>query len=177
MVQEQGAFTALLEASGARVFCGPRNGRKCPFQVNTRDVGAVVGAFYIQGRMRRPVRSAEIEAVEPVLADFEGPRIALSDGYFEGGDLLVDGDDLILGVGERTDRRAAEGLAILAEHGFRLHVVELASDILHLDVVLTLLPERIALIYRPGLRQVPRSVLDRYELIEVSAEEQERLAT
>jgi N-dimethylarginine dimethylaminohydrolase len=176
LVREQRAFSSLLESRGVRIYWADEL-PEAPLQLNTRDVGAVVGDCYIRGRMRKPIRAAEPAAVETILAEFEGRRAAVTAGYFEGGDLVLGGKDVFLGVGERTDRTGAGEVASFLPQGVRLHQLELAPRILHLDVVLTILGEKTALIYRDGLRQIPDVLPREYDLIEVTAEEQERLAT
>ncbi|MCC6177931.1 MAG: hypothetical protein IT305_21740 [Chloroflexi bacterium] len=176
LVAEQQAFVGLLEGAGVDVRWAPERA-ECPFQVNTRDVGVVVGGRYVQGRMRRDIRAAEPIAVLPLVEGFAGEHRALSHGHLEGGDVLVDEQDVYVGVGERTDHEGARELSALVGPDHDVHVLELAPRILHLDVVLNLLPGDLALVYRPGLREIPRRLTDTRDLIEVTPDEQERLAT
>lgn len=176
LVAEQQAFVDLLERHGARVlWAAPLP--ECPLQLNTRDVGVVVGNRYVEGRMRRPVRAREPEAVRELVASFAGERAAITDGYLEGGDVLVDGRNVFIGVGERTDGAGAAELRAILGEGYAVHVLRLAPRILHLDVVLNLLPGKLALIYPGGLVDVPGSLRRAYDLVEVTADEQDRLAT
>ena len=176
LVAEQRSFVDLLERHGARVvFATPLP--ECPLQLNTRDVGVVVGDRYVEGRMRRPVRAREPEAVRGLLAGFAGERTLITNGYLEGGDVLIDGRDVFVGVGERTDAAGAAELQTILGDRYAVHVLRLALRILHLDVVLNLLPGNLALIYPDGLIEVPERLRQEYELIEVTADEQDRLAT
>lgn len=176
LVAEQQGFVELLERHGARVlWAAPLP--ECPLQLNTRDVGVVVGDRYVEGRMRRPVRAKEPEAVRDLLAGFTGGRAAIARGYLEGGDVLVDGRDVFVGIGERTDAAGAAELQAILGDGYSVHVLPLAPSILHLDVVLNLLPGNLALIYPDGLLDVPESLRRAYDLVAVTADEQDRLAT
>ena len=176
LVAEQRSFVDLLERHGARVlFATPLP--ECPHQLNTRDVGVVVGGRYFAGRIRRSIRARESVAVRELLAAFTGERAAITNGYLEGGDVLVDGRDVFVGVGERTDAAGAAELQTFLGEGYAVHVLRLAPRILHLDVVVNLLPGKAALIYPDGLTEVPARLRREYDLIEVTADEQDRLAT
>jgi N-dimethylarginine dimethylaminohydrolase len=177
LLREHEAFVALLVAHGVRVLrAEPRP--DSPLQLNTRDVGVVIGRRYIEGRLRRAIRAREPVAVRPLVDAFAGERVAIESGYLEGGDVLVDGREVLVGVGERTDAAGAAALAdILAEERM-VRTLRLAPGILHLDVVLNVLPGGLALLYPPGLADgVPGWLRERYDLIAVTADEQERLAT
>ncbi|MDP8922460.1 MAG: arginine deiminase family protein [Chloroflexota bacterium] len=176
LVAEQQGFVELLERHGARVLWATPP-PECPLQLNTRDIGVVVGDRYVEGRMRRPVRAREPEAVRELLESFTGRRAGITRGYLEGGDVLVDGRDVFVGVGERTDTDGAAELQAILGDGYTVHVLRLSPRILHLDVVLNLLPGNLALIYPPGLIEIPDRVRRAYDLIVVTDEEQDRLAT
>lgn len=176
IVAEQRAFVDVLERHGARVLWAMPL-PECPLQLNTRDVGVVVGSRYVQGRLRRSIRAREPGAIGGLLAGFEGERAAIIDGYLEGGDVLVDGQDVIVGVGERTDRAGAAELQAILGDGYAVRVVQLAPRVLHLDVALNLLPGNLALLYPGGLVDVSDHLRRSYDLIEVTADEQDRLAT
>jgi N-dimethylarginine dimethylaminohydrolase len=177
LVAEHEAFVALLAGHGARVLrAAPR--RDSPLQLNTRDVGVTIGRRYVEGRLRRPIRAREPDAVRPLLDGLAGERAAIARGYLEGGDVLVDGPDVLVGIGERTDAAGAAELAAILGQERTIRTLRLAPRILHLDVVLNLLPGGLALVYPPGLADgVPAWLRARYEPIVVTDEEQERLAT
>jgi N-dimethylarginine dimethylaminohydrolase len=175
LLEEQGRFAELLATSDVEIYWAPEL-PECPYQLNTRDIGAVVGDCLIEGRMRFPIRSQEPQVLRSLLGGFDGRRCSLGKGHFEGGDLLIDGNRIFVGVGERTDE---DGVAQIKELGLPvsdIEVVHLAPRVLHLDVVLNILPMNLALLYRPGLVTVPRVLEDEYKLIEVDRNEQERLA-
>src|SRR4051812_40277050 len=66
LVREQAAFVDVLEAAGVEVTWAAEQ-PDSPFQLNTRDVGVVVGDEFFVGRMRYPVRRHEPEAVRDLL--------------------------------------------------------------------------------------------------------------
>ena len=176
LVAEQRAFAELLEGHGARVLWATEL-PECPLQLNTRDVGVVIGSRYVEGRMKRPVRAREPEAVRGLLDGFAGERAAITGGHLEGGDVLVAGREVFVGIGERTDAAGAAELQAILGDEYAVHVLRLAPRILHLDVVLNLLPGNLALIYPDGLLDVPDRLRRAYDLIDVTADEQDRLAT
>ena len=81
--------------------------------------------------------------------------VRLTEGFVEGGDVLVDGDagpvgTVLCGVGERTDRAGAAALAGLLPDGVELRTVPLADGVLHLDTAVGLAPG-LAFVWRDGL--------------------------
>lgn len=173
LVEEQANFVRALTAASVDVKWAPPQ-PESPFQLNTRDTGAVVGGEFLVGRMRYAVRAREPKAVTELLAAEDADIVTLPAGTFEGGDVLVDGDTVYVGVSQRTD---ATAIAHLSEHlatrGMTVEPLVLDPSILHLDVVLNLVAPGVAIAYPDGLRDgVPASLAARYDVIEVTSEEQ-----
>lgn len=169
LVREQRAFVEILEAHGVAVRWAPEQPRS-PFQLNTRDAGAVVGDALLLGRMSHAIRSQEPRAVAEVLEDVtEGELVELAGGVFEGGDLLVDGPNVYIGLGARTDTVGAEQVrAVLEPRGFTVETLPLADGVLHLDVAVTLAAPGVAVAYPPAFPGgLPTSILSRYTVLEV----------
>jgi N-dimethylarginine dimethylaminohydrolase len=176
MVAEHEALVRALTARGIDVRWA-RELPCCPFQVNTRDVGVVVGDHYIPCRMRREQRAPEPGAVLNAIPELREKSWTLPSGFLEGGDVVLDWPDALVGVGERTDLAGCRALAELLGAEWHVHPIRLVPEILHLDVVLTLLPGGGALAYLPGILELPNWVREQYDIIEVTADEQAMLAT
>jgi N-dimethylarginine dimethylaminohydrolase len=176
LVREQEAFVAALRQHGVEVVWAAEL-EDCPLQLNTRDIAAVVGEACLLGHMRYDVRARELEAVLPILDRFDGDRLGPTAGSFEGGDVVVDGRTVYVGLGQRTDPRAVDELREpLEARGFAVEPVPLRSDALHLDVVLNLVAPGIGLVYAPALPHgIPPRLTERYDFVEVSEDEQQRL--
>lgn len=165
-LKEEGVGTAFLEAA-----------EQFPEQVFTRDIGFTIGNTVFVSEMAADVRRGE----ETVLQDWletqglqfkhvPGPRI-------EGGDVLVDGDTVYIGISSRTSTEAAEEL----QHhlpGFRVVPLHLNEKYLHLDCVFNILSSDEALIFPEALEPGSVEMLrKRYTLIPVEADEQFKLGT
>lgn len=152
--------------------------KDCPNQLNTRDVAVTIGETFVIGCLREPIRKAEVVGVEEFASGLASDVVSVASGVVEGGDILVDRDTIYVGLSQRTDRRGFEFLATRFAGRFNLVALTLVPPFLHLDVVFNLLPEGLALIHRPGLAPDAVSELStRYNLIDVDADEQARLAT
>ncbi|MET3574254.1 dimethylarginine dimethylaminohydrolase family protein [Bhargavaea ullalensis] len=148
-----------------------------PEQVFTRDIGFTVGGELFVSRMASDIRQGEEEALEQLLEEhgiryhkFEGGRI-------EGGDVIVDGDSVYVGVSERTSR---ETIAELPDHlpGRTVHPVPFDGKYLHLDCVFNVLSPKTALIFKEALpEETVRALGEKYELIEVGKDEQFTMGT
>ncbi len=116
----------------------------------------------LQSRMRHESRNREVAPTLEALAKLEYEIVHLPDGvHFEGGGDAVwhaNGREIFLGIGPRTDIRAAEAVS----GAFFVDVVPLQllmERFYHLDTALCVLDESIAIVY-PGAF-LPES----YELI------------
>jgi len=178
LLAEQEQFVEVLLGHGVRVLWAAEL-PDCPFQLNTRDVAAVVGNDCVLGRMRYDVRAPEVDAVIAILHHYRGDRLRPTSGSFEGGDVIVDGRVVYVGIGQRTDSRSIDELREpLEARGFSVETIRLRSDILHLDVALNLIAPEAGLVFLPALPDgVPPGLSSRYDFIEVSDHEQQRLGT
>ncbi len=103
------------------------------------------------------------------------------DVVIEGGDIIVDKGIVFVGISQRT---TADGVDFL-EHALRRSYfdvvpVELKSltegeDVLHLDCAFNPVGRNHALIYPDGMKDIPSSITNTYELIEVTRDEQQQL--
>ena len=127
-----------------------------------RDLGCVVGSRVLLTYAKKAARAREmllaraIFRFHPHWAGTELLDIAndVTGAAIEAGDVLVLGPERVLiGVGERTDPAAADAAtALLHGAGFdRVYQVEMAQRraTMHLDTVLTLIDEGLALVYAP----------------------------
>jgi N-dimethylarginine dimethylaminohydrolase len=178
LLEEQAAFVRVLVEAGVDVVWASEQ-PESPFQLNTRDVGAVIGSEFVLGRMRYPIRAREPDAITELLAADGIAPVRLPAGTFEGGDVLIDGDTVYLGLSQRTSEDAARDLAEhLRGRGIALEPVVLDPSVLHLDVVLNLVSPGVALAYLPGLPDgIPESIAARYDVLEITEEENASLGT
>lgn len=147
-------------------------------QFFVRDIAAVIGKTLVVCTMKEPIRQKEVLALEQWLEPVETPILRADAGFLEGGDLLIDASTIYVGLGERTN---GAGVTFLEHHfgsTFEIIPLKMAETFLHLDVVVNLLGQGVALVYAPALEEAALELLaGRYRLIEVTAEEQFQLAT
>ena len=97
--------------------------------------------------------------------------------YLEGGDVLVDGKIIYIGIGERTTMESVNFLKSVLDKNYTIIPLKLKPNFLHLDVVFTIIYPNLALIYKEGLEESSYKLLDKYDKIELTKKEQFELGT
>lgn len=165
-------------------------------QLYPADPVFVVGKHYIEICIRRAYRRKEIfplrDLVMPMIeADPEARHVAMPQArpwtpsgegpgpFLEGGDILIQGDDLIVGMGRLCSNEA--GIAWLRRYiepdGYRVHPMPLEGNMLHALGCLCLLREGLAMAYLPALKEgLPEPIRD-WDVIELTYEEAMNHAT
>ena len=120
----------------------------------------------------RHVRMPDTTAVLPGETDedfLRDPR-----PFLEGGDTFVLGKDVLVGFSSLGSSPAgAEWLQrYLGPEGYRVHVVPLTTEWLHLDCMFAVIREGLCMCHMPGLKdgRLPKPIKD-WEVIEATAEE------
>lgn len=158
----------------------------------------VLGSHLIETCIRRPFRRKEVWPIRDVLtplleADDDARHVAMpqavptradADGlgpgpFLEGGDIVILGRDVMVGVGPLTSNRAgARWLErYLRPFGYRVRQVELAGDYLHLLGVLCLVREGLLMAYLPALKNGLPAIVADWDVIELTLEEMLALGT
>jgi len=155
-----------------------------PDQMMTRDIGVVIGDTLVVTTMAAHSRKHEWCGYAYLFEDFMpdtkiifGPE----DLVIEDGDIIVDKGKVFVGIGQRTTLTGAAWLMQLVPD-FKIVPMNLrglsdGEDVLHLDCSFLPVGENSALIYPDGMREVPASVRETYDLIEVTRDEQQQLGT
>lgn len=183
LIPEFNGFRAALEARGVEVH-QPTPVQGVPDQLTPRDIGFVIGSTFVIASMATDCRRNEWQGIRHILDEIPTDQVlrAPDDLVVEGGDVILDNGTLYVGLSERTTSAGAE---FLRNHfGDRYEVVTVPlkqlhhdEDILHMDCTFLPVGERHALIYRDGFHEIPAAISDRYELIEVTKDEQFELST
>src|SRR5579883_1843959 len=177
LIEQENTFIETLERLGVTVHQLPLMATSFT-QFFARDIAAVIGETVVVCAMKKDIRKPETAALEQLLRDVENRILRVENGFLEGGDILIDKSAIYVGLGERTN---AEGLAFVERHfgdAYEIIPLKMADTFLHLDVVFNLLGRGDALVYPPALERSSLEFLaQRYQLIEVTAEEQFNLAT
>jgi N-dimethylarginine dimethylaminohydrolase len=98
---EQHAFIAVMKSLGIEVLLAQPVG-ECISQHYPRDIGFVIGDVFVVARPRRAYRHREMEGLNAILPQLSRV-VYLDDGCIEGGDVFVNGDEVIVGYGEETN--------------------------------------------------------------------------
>lgn len=178
ILREQKDFWDVLKSYGVDVRVAAQvEGAKG--QMFTRDLAFVIGEKLFISRMKKENRRAAIEGWEAILSEISNEQIVRvpDDIILEGGDVLVDGNTLYVGVSERTNMQGVEFLKDTLGSTYKIVPLQLKEKFLHLDVVLTIVNPKLALVYRDGLEEESYKMLDDYEKIEITEEEQFELGT
>lgn len=137
-------------------------------QIFTRDIGFVIEDYFFLANMKHAVRQEEIRGIDHILEQADASRIiGMPDGALaEGGDVLLHGDYLFVGISDRTN---TEGAAFLQEFFPNKTVVELElvvdqknadRNILHLDCTFQPIGRDQAIFYADGFKNKPEVLLD-----------------
>ena len=183
LAAEFDSFTATMQAAGVTVHIPDLADESVQDQTCPRDIGFVLGDTFVTAGMRNASRVQEVDAIARLLAGFDGPRISVPEGVaLEGGDVIIDGDTLYVGCGQRSDPAGAEFLRQSFGTDFNIVPIPTQSDpngedILHLDCTFNPLGLGHALIYPGGIIEVPAQLHERHKLIEVTRAEARALAT
>lgn len=183
VTEQLNGFIAVLRDRGITVH-QPRPLPYIPDQMMTRDIGVVIGDTLVVTTMAAQSRKHEwrgyaylFEHFMPDTKVIFGPE----DLVIEGGDVIVDKGKVFVGIGQRTTLAGAAWLMQLVPDyeivPINLRGLHDGEDVLHLDCSFLPVGERSALIYPGGMREVPATVRETYDLIEVTREEQQRLGT
>lgn len=146
-----------------------------PYQHATRDVGVVVGDRMVLSNLKHWTRQPESQVLKPVLEDQYGLEVLRPVGFVEGGDVIVDGVRLWVGIGARTNEQGAEFL--YRTFGRDHEVIPLRFDprCTHLDTVLGVLGQGRTLVYEPAFDEASlRHIREAYpDIIPLTEKERE----
>ncbi|WP_261129274.1 dimethylarginine dimethylaminohydrolase family protein [Bacillus sp. Marseille-Q3570] len=175
-VEQHNQFIKILRENGAEVILLPYH-EKFPEQVFTRDIGFTLGQTVFISKMGSDVRKGEVGIVKQWLDDEEMSYFNLSEEKIEGGDVLIDQDTIFVGLSYRTDQKAVDHLQSILTT-YKVMGIPFNEKYLHLDCVFNVVSPEVALIFPPALDKRELDLFSsRYELIEVSEEEQFTLGT
>lgn len=175
-VEQHDVLVKTLRSHGVEVILLPYH-KKYPEQVFTRDIGFTLGQTVFIAHMASNIRKGEENVLKQWLEDEEISYFNLLEDLIEGGDVIIDRDTIYVGLSNRTNLKAAEHLQSLLTE-FKVQPIPFTEKYLHLDCVFNVISPNVALIYPGALTKEDIDLFaSRYELIEVSEEEQFTLGT
>lgn len=174
--QQHEVFVEVLRKNGVEVILLPPI-EKYPEQVFTRDIGFTLGSQVFVSEMAHDVRKGEEDSFLKWLNHTKITYTHLKGDKIEGGDVLIDRNTVYVGVSNRTNKHAINDLQKLLPT-YEVIDIPFTDTFLHLDCVFNILSPTEALIYRGEIdEKKEKHLANRYELIEVSTEEQATMGT
>lgn len=148
-------------------------------QMFTRDLAFVIGNKFFISNMRKENRRKAIDGWKKIIDKIPMDQIIKvpTNTFLEGGDVLVNNKTIYVGLSERTDELGVEFLKKELGQEYQIIPLKLNPKFLHLDVVLTIINPELILIYKDGLEKDSYELLEKYQKIEITKEEQFELGT
>jgi N-dimethylarginine dimethylaminohydrolase len=146
-------------------------------QVFTRDIGFSIGDHLYISEMAKSIRQGEENILATWMSSNQTPFRKLSNHSIEGGDVIVDGQRIFIGLSNRTCMMAIQALKQkLPTHD--IIPIPFNPNYLHLDCVFNIISPKDALIFPSALDSTTVNRLSKlYNLIEVSESEQFSMGT
>ena len=172
--RQQQTFMEIMKTNGVEVLLADQVSG-CATQHYTRDIGFAIDDTFFCANPRRSYRKRELEGLERLLPRFS--KIArLEKGAIEGGDVIVDEQYLIVGLGEETNNEGVDCLRRkLKESGIDREIVTIEfthRGIIHLDTKFNIPAKGIGFIHTKSFKPASMKWLENhFDLIEVSDEE------
>ncbi len=178
MLEEQHNFWKVLESFGVKVLVANQVDL-VKGQMFTRDICFVVGDKLFISSMAKENRRGAFAGWSDILnlIDKESIIEVPKDFFLEGGDVIVDGYDVYVGLSQRTSQQAIHFLKEQLGINYNIIPIHLEEKILHLDVVFTIINPNIAIVYKKGIKEEDYLKLDKFNKIELDELEQFSLGT
>ncbi len=177
-VTQHDGLVAALERLGVEVVKVPPLDH-APYQVFMRDV--LIGGLGVPilADLREPVRRPELAALRETLEQASIPFVASAGGHLEGGDVVVHGSEVFVGVGDRTESGAADWLRDRYEPDYRVEVLEMHPGFLHLDMVFNVLGADACVLHGEALEPASAArIRERFtQVLEIDHAAQRRMST
>lgn len=179
LLDEQANFVSVLTKYGVEIVWAEKR-YDCTNQLNTRDVAFVIGNTFVVCPMRKKERQNEHLSLERVIRSFKNNDKVLrpTAGFIEGGDIILDGTKMFVGISQRTNKEGLQWLKDSFSTEYTIVPVYLTPKYLHLDCVFNLLSESTALVQREGISDESfEKVSKLYDIVYADLSEQIALPT
>lgn len=175
-ISQHHEFEQTLRNAGVEVI-KLKPSKNHPEQVFTRDIGFSLGNRLFISEMANPIRQGEEQVLAQWMKDHDIFYKKLSTHSIEGGDVIVDGKRVFIGMSHRTSKKAIQALQRELPD-FEIRPISFNPKYLHLDCVFNILSSKDALIFPDAFDKKTVDLLSSlYQLIEVSESEQFSMGT
>lgn len=175
-ISQHQEFEKTLRDAGVEVI-KLKPSKDLPEQVFTRDIGFALGDRMFISEMANSIRQGEEEILAHWMKEHDISYKKILMDSMEGGDVIVDGDRVFVGISHRTGLNA---IRILEKElsNFEIIPIPFNPKYLHLDCAFNILSSKDALIFPDAFKSEVVEHLSRmYHLIEVSKKEQFSMGT
>ena len=164
---QHAAYVDLLASLGCSVRPLPPM-PALPDSVFVEDTAVVLDEMAIVTRPGAASRRAETASVDPVLREYRPVRVVTEPGTLDGGDVLLVGRQIFIGLSSRSNQAAVEQVRRWVEPaGYRVHAIAL-TGCLHLKSAATAVGDNLLLV-NPAW--VDPAAFERVRFIEVDPAE------
>jgi dimethylargininase len=147
-------YETCLESLGVRVIALPAE-PDLPDSVFVEDPAIVLDEFAVICRTGAESRRGEADSLAQALAPFRGLKRITAPATIEGGDVMLVGKTLYVGVSRRTNREGIRQLAEIVEPcGYRVEPVQVLGS-LHLKSACCCLGQDLVLANREWIEPLP----------------------
>ncbi|MFC0189610.1 dimethylarginine dimethylaminohydrolase family protein [Fictibacillus aquaticus] len=175
-VEQHNTFVKTMEQHGVEVISLPAV-RNFPEQVFTRDIGFTLGNTIFISEMESEIRRGEEEVFKAWLEKQQVKLHEMKGHSIEGGDVIIHGRSIYVGISHRTTREAIDNLQTILPD-YEVIPIPFKEKYLHLDCVFNILSPTEALIFPDALdRKEYRMLTSRFDCIEITEQEQFTLGT
>lgn len=165
--EQHRAYERALIAAGG-VVERLESDESMPDSVFVEDVAIVLDELAVITRPGAASRRHETAAVADALAEYRSLATIEAPATIDGGDVLVVGRDVFVGLSSRTNNAAVQQMrAILGPRGYAVHAVKVRGC-LHLKSAVTALDDGTLLVNRAWIDGKP---FDRFSLVDVDPAE------
>lgn len=165
--EQHRAYERALIAAGG-VVERLESDESMPDSVFVEDVAIVLDELAVITRPGAASRRHETAAVADALAEYRSLATIEAPATIDGGDVLVVGRDVFVGLSSRTNNAAVQQMrAILGPRGYAVHAVKVRGC-LHLKSAVTALDDGTLLVNREWIDGKP---FDRFSLVDVDPAE------
>jgi len=177
LLEQQKTFFKVLEDNGVElIFATPMY--DCPDQLNTRDPSFVIGDTFFVSAMKESLRVGEKQGLEELIKKIDGNVVFLTDCTIEGGDIVLNGHEVFVGISRRTTLDGVTALKRCLPKDYAIVPIKLKKGFLHLDTVFNIVSPSDAIICSEALEEDSVGIIQQqFNCIDISLEEQLHLGT
>ena len=177
LIEQQKRFFEILDVNGVELlFSTPL--MDCPDQLNTRDPSFCIGNTFFISAMKESLRKREKDGLMEIVKSIDSQVVRLDDCTIEGGDIIVHGDTVFVGISRRTNMNGLKVLKTYIDSTISVVPIVLKEGFLHLDTVFNTIDNKLALCCPDAISEESLGILrQEFYLINVTLEEQLHLGT